>query len=88
MSAWEKVALVNVGGLLGIGVSLFEVPPKTPLWVWGTASVVCLAVFNYFLFHRLQKSTGDRQAASSTSIVMWLGVAVLFFELVFRYWHR
>jgi hypothetical protein len=88
MSAWKKVALVNVGGLLGIGISFFVVPPNTPLWIWATVSVVCLAVFNYLIIRRLQKSTGERKIGSASSIVIWLGVVVLLLELVFRYWRR
>jgi hypothetical protein len=88
MSAWEKVALANVGGLLGIGISLFVVPPNTPLWIWTTVAVVCLAVFNYLIIRRLQESTGASKVGSAPSIVIWLGVVVLLLELVFRYGRR
>jgi len=88
MTAWKQVAVVNVGGLLGIGVSLYTLPPNTPLWIWATASVVCLAVWNYFLIRRLQKGTGERRPSSGSSILMWLCVVVLLMELVFRFWHR
>lgn len=88
MVAWKKVAVVNVGGLLGIGVSLYTVPPTTPLWIWATASVVCLAVLNYFLIRRLQRGTGERRFSSGSRILMWSCVFVLFMELVFRFWHR
>ena len=88
MSSWKNVALVNVGGLLGIGVSLFIVPPNTPLWIWATASVACLAALNYFLIRRLQKSADERTVRPTANIVMWLGVIVLLVELVFRYWHH
>ena len=88
MSTWKKVAFVNVGGLLGIGISLFAVPPNTPLWIWAAASVVWLAGFNYLLIRRMQKGTGAHKVGSSTSIVLWLGVVVLLLELAFRYWHH
>jgi membrane protein implicated in regulation of membrane protease activity len=88
MGTWKKVALLNVGCLLGIGVSLFIVPPSTPLWIWATASVVWLAVFNYFLIRRLQKGTGERKVGHTPTIGIWLCVVVLLGELVFRYWHR
>ena len=79
---------MNVGGLVGIGVSIFIVPPETPLWIWATASMVCLAVFNYLLIRRLQKSTGASKVSSAPSIVIWLGVVVLLLEVVLRYWLR
>jgi hypothetical protein len=88
MSRWKKVALVNVGGLLGIGLSLFIVPPQTPLWIWATLSVLCLAVFNCFLFRRLRRSTSERKADSKSGVVIWLAFVLLVLELVFRYWHR
>jgi hypothetical protein len=62
MSTWKKVALLNVSGLFGIGLSLFMVPPQTPLWIWASLSVLCLAVFNLFLFRRLRRGIGERNA--------------------------
>ena len=88
MSSWKKVALVNMGGLLGVAGSLFILPPNTPLWIWATASVVCLAALNYFLIRRLRKSTGERTVRPTANIVMWLGIVVLLMELAFRYWHH
>jgi O-antigen/teichoic acid export membrane protein len=88
MNAWKKVALVNGAGLAGIVVSLFTVSPNTPLWIWATASVLCLAVLNFFLFLRLRRGTGEHKPNPAMSVVAWLGVAVLLVELVIRYWHR
>jgi hypothetical protein len=88
MNTWKKITFVNMGGLLGIGISLFTVPPKTPLWIWATASVVWLAVVNYLLILRLRKGNGARKISSAPSIVIWLGVVAMLLELVFRYWHR
>jgi len=57
MSTWKKVALLNVSGLFGIGLSLFMVPPQIPLWIWASLSVLCLAVFNLFLDFLLAQTT-------------------------------
>ena len=88
MNAWKKVAVVNIGGLLGIGVSLFIVPPHTPLWIWAAASALCLIVLNHFFIRRLQRGAGKRNANSTSSVVIYLSFIVLLLELVFRYWHH
>ncbi len=79
---------MNGGGLAGIGLSLFVVPPNTPLWLWGTVSVVALAVFNYLLARRLRRGTGDSTFVRTSGSVAWLGVVFFLLELVFRFWHR
>ena len=84
MKTWKKVTLVNVGCLLGIGVSLFIVPPNTRLWVWATSSVVCLAGFNFFLHRRLQKGTGERKTGFTTGIVIFVGALAILLELIIR----
>jgi protein-S-isoprenylcysteine O-methyltransferase Ste14 len=86
MSTWKKVTLVNVGCVVGIGVSLLLVPPNTRLWVWATLSLVVLAGFNFFLLRHLKTNTGERRAGPH--IVMWLGVVALMIDLVARYWRR
>lgn len=79
---------MNMGGLFGIGLSLFIVPPRTPLWIWATLSVLCLAAFNCFLVLRLRRNTSERKTDPLSGVVIGLAFALLVLELAFRYWHR
>jgi bacteriorhodopsin len=69
-------------------MSLFTVPPHTPLWLWASVSVLCLSVFNFFLIRRLLRGTGERRAYRTTAVVIWMGFVLLVFDLIFRYWRR
>ena len=88
MSTWKKVALVNGGWVIGIVISLFVVPPGTPLWLWATVSGLVLAVLNYLFFGRQRRATDERKIGATTTVVGTLGVLVLLLELIFRYVHR
>jgi hypothetical protein len=88
MSTWKKVALVNGGWVIGIVISLFVVPPSTPLWLWATVSGLVLAVLNYLFFGQQRRATSGRKIGPMATVVGGLGVLVLLLELIFRYVHR
>ena len=88
MSMWKKILLVNLGGLVGIIISLFVASPQTPFWLWAVLSAAALAVLNYVCFGwRRTANSGSRRGAKST-VVIALGVVVLLVDLILRYLHR
>jgi hypothetical protein len=86
--SWKVIVLVNVGGLIGVGISLFTVPPRTPLWLWATLSGLVLVIFNWLLFRRRRLATEGSKSPLTTIVVGSIGVVVLVVELIFRYRHR
>ena len=88
MSTWKKVTLVNGGWLIGIAISLFIVPPNTPLWLWATVSGTVLAVMNYFFFGRQRGIASERKVGLMGTVVGGAGLIVLLLELIFRYRQR
>ena len=88
MSTWKKVALLNGGWLIGIGISLLILPPNTPLWIWAMASVCVFAVLNWVFFIRTQRTTGERKIDPVRRVAAWMGVVFLLLELAFRYLRR
>ncbi len=89
MSTWKKVAVLNFGGLLGIALSMFLVPPSTPLWLWAVISALCLALMNYFLVVQLRK---PRTPGKTTNLwsngALLFGFVLLVAELLARFWHH
>lgn len=88
MSGWKKVMLVNGGWLIGVVISLFVVPPKTPLWAWATVSGLALVLLNYLVFGRQRKATGGRKAGLVTTVVGGLGILILVLDVILRHLHR
>jgi hypothetical protein len=88
MTKWQKIAALNAGLLVGITASLFVVPPRTPLWIWGTASGFLFVLMNYLFFRRQRSGTREHKIGLTTTIAGSLGVALLLFELILRYLHR
>ena len=91
-SSWKVIVLVNVGGVIGVGVSLFTIPPSTPLWLWASMSGLVLATLNYLLLRRRRITTdGPRSGLRSglaTTVAGSIGVVFLLVELILRYWRR
>lgn len=86
--SWKMIVLANVGGLAGVGISLFTVPPSTPLWLWATLSGLVLVIFNWLLFKRRRVVTGDPKPRLTSIVVVSVGVVILLVELMSRYWRR
>jgi hypothetical protein len=87
MSGWKKAMLMNGGWLMGIVISLFVVPPKTPLWMWGTVSGLALVLLNYLFFGRQRKAAGGRKVGLVTTVVGGLGILILFLDVILRHLH-
>jgi hypothetical protein len=82
---WKRVLLINVGALVGIGISLFIVPEETPLWLWAAISLGALAILNYaqFAWHRriIRRTTNARQKWAM--IIAILGTIFFILDLIF-----
>ena len=83
MSTWKKLLVANLGGLAGIVLSLFIVPPKTPLWIWTSISACVLLVFNYVALTYKPKRDGRRNSVWST-VTIAMGFGMLLLELALR----
>ncbi len=89
MSTRKKLLLVNISGIIGIFVSLFIAPPKTPLRLWALMSAIVLALFNYLALSRRWKPQDVSNESRSWGIaVVAFGFGVLLLELTLRYFHK
>jgi hypothetical protein len=86
--SWKVIVLVNVGALIGVGVSLFTIPPRTPLWLWASVSCLVLAILNYLFLRQRRMPTERPRVGLTTTLVGSIGVVFLLVELILRYWHR
>jgi uncharacterized membrane protein YfcA len=87
MSTWKKLALLNAGWVIGIFISLFLVPPSTPLWLWATVSGLFIAILNYIFFGRQRRAPNRRKNDAMTTAVASVGLLVLLLELIYWYMH-
>jgi len=83
MSTRKKLLVANLGGLGGILVSLFIVPPRTPVWMWASISACALLVFNYVALTHKPKPERARNSAWSTVFIA-IGFGILLLELALR----
>jgi len=88
MKPWKKFAAINVGALIGIGLSLFIVPPNTPFWMWLAISTATIAIFNFFLYRRLKKPVGAPKAEPIPAIIAWICTGFFLLEVAFHFFHR
>jgi hypothetical protein len=87
MSTWKKALLLNAAWLIGIAVSLFIVPPSTPLALWSSLAVLVFVVLNYAAFRRRKTASGPASIGIATA-VSWMGVFLLILDLIARYFFR
>jgi hypothetical protein len=88
MKPWKRFTAINVGALIGIGLSLFIVPPNTPFWMWLAISTAAIAILNFFLYRRLKKPAAAPKAEPLPAILAWIGVAIFLGELIFHFFHH
>jgi hypothetical protein len=88
MKPWKKYAAINVGAVLGVGLSIFIVPDNTPFWLWLTIGTATIAIFNFFLYRRMQRPPGKPQGEPLPKIIVWICTAFFLIELVFHFLHR
>ncbi|HEV2401993.1 MAG TPA: hypothetical protein VGS27_33990 [Candidatus Sulfotelmatobacter sp.] len=89
MPTWKKALVVNVGGVIGIAISLFIVPAQTSLWLWAIVAVAVLTVLNFvFLVWRRKDRNDPQRKPSRSTVVICLGCIVLLVDLVLRYLHH
>jgi multidrug transporter EmrE-like cation transporter len=84
MSTRKKALLLNTAWLIGIAVSLFIVPPSTPLALWSSLGVLGFVVLNYAAFRRRKTASGLASIGVATA-VSWMGVLLLILDLIARY---
>lgn len=84
MSTWKKVVVLNLGGLVGIAVSLLFVPQATPLWIWASMCAGVLALLNCLAFARKQ-NRGGLKSAGGSMVVIAVGFGLLLLELALRF---
>jgi len=77
MRMWKRVALLNVGALVGALAVLFSVPESTPAWVWALASIGCLVILNFAMFRRRGSRGGEGVPNGSAETVMAVVLLIL-----------
>ncbi len=77
---------MNGAWVIGLVISLFIVPPTTPLWLWATLSGLILVVLNYIFFGRTGAS--GRKVGPLNTVVIGVGAALLLLELALRYFYH
>ena len=83
MKIWQKVMLVNCAVLIGVVISLFAVPGRTPLWLWATVAIVVMAAMNYVLFVRSRGLHSDATSTSRvTTAVIVAGLLLLVLDVI------
>lgn len=88
MRTWKMIGAVNGGALIGFVISLFIVPPRTPVWMWMTFCAAFLLLINYIFFVRKRKNTVDGQAGRTGTVVVTIGFLILLVELLVRFLTR
>jgi hypothetical protein len=88
MKPRKRFAAINVGALIGIGLSLFVVPSNTPFWLWLAISTATIAIFNFFLYRRLKKPLDTPKAEPMPAIIAWICTAFFLLEVLFHIFRR
>lgn len=89
MKTWQRFGAVNAGALAGIFVSIFFLPPATPVWVWAIVAVVALAMLNYVLIRKVktpQAPTPGKQKV--VTIIVFVGFLLFLIDMALRYTGR
>jgi len=85
---WKKFALVNVGGLIGIVLSLFIVPGKTPVHLWAICAGGVLILMNYFFVFRRTKTENHKRELGAGWWIIVLGFTALLLDLIWSFYSR
>jgi hypothetical protein len=87
MSAWKRVALVNIGGFARNRRFPLHGSASYPMWIWAAASALYLTALNYFLIRRIRRGAGagERNANSRSMVMIYVGLVFLVLQLAFRY---
>jgi len=88
LSIRQKLILLNIATFVGIGASLFHVPPSTPFVGWAIVSFVVLIVGNvlfFFSIRRKKPSDGNGNTYNALRTMAWFCAALLFLEFLLRY---
>ena len=79
MKPWKKVVLMNGAWAIGVLVSIFILPPSTPVWLWDRSVRTIIVVFNCLLFMRKQVSIGERKVGLTNTLAGSLAFLILLF---------
>jgi len=88
MKTWKRFAVINVGILAGVGLSLIVVLPNTPFWLWAMIATVVVAVFNFFLYKKQRRPSTNPKVEPLPAIIVWICTAFFLLEVAFHLFHR
>jgi hypothetical protein len=88
MKTWKRFAVINVGVLTGIGLSLFLVPPNTPFWLWAIIATAIIGGFNFLLYKTQRRSPTKPKLEPLPAFIGWICTGFFLLELVFHFFHR
>jgi hypothetical protein len=89
MTTRKKLVIINAGALVGIIISLFTIPPRTPLWMWAAISTIVVGVLNYAVLTRTPKlAETNRRNSTWIAVAIFFGFGLLMFELALHFLHH
>lgn len=85
MKTWQKFGAVNAGALVGIFVTIFVLPPSTPVWVWAIVAMAALVVLNYVLVKRLKRPRASTPGTQRfVTVVIFIGFLLFLLDMALR----
>jgi hypothetical protein len=88
MKTSKKFAIINVGILLGLGLSLFKLPPDTSFSLWLGVAAFVTAALNFLLYKTQRKSADKPQVEPLPAIIGWVFTAVFLLDVVFHVFYH
>lgn len=65
---WRSFLILNIGGLLGIGLSMFTLPGTTRVSIWATCSAVALVAMNFLLYFYRKRGKQENSRPERQSV--------------------
>jgi peptidoglycan/LPS O-acetylase OafA/YrhL len=84
---WKKLAVTSGICAVGIAISLFTLPPQTPLFLWATVSGITLLGFNCLALTWRPKNKKPNLHLSQV-VVIAFGFLIVLIEVWFHYLRR
>jgi hypothetical protein len=81
MKLWQRAFLTNIALLLGIGSSLFVLPPNVPFFTWLIGSSLVFVTFNIVMFARFKRAASDARPKTSKPMKVIGALCVAFWIL-------
>ena len=84
MPRWKVLTLVNTCFVAGAGISIFVLPPETPVWLWAIGAVLFAVALNLIVLGRLRAREGSKTRPIVSTLVIIGTFLILVAELVLR----